>query len=170
MDEELRRDSFVRELIKREGMESAFGVASRSDLRFEWGFAPIDYDPDVGFHERAFRWVGQRGVLRVRSHGDKPMFLSAYGWTNPKVLHTKPVVSLVVDGQFLASGIADATGLYWVGGIVPREMVRGADWLTVDLDFSSVAFHWAEPPELKVAHVLSVTWEEFKPHADAGAP
>jgi hypothetical protein len=162
-DEELRRDAFARDLLVREGMKDAYGVSSRFDVRFEQGFSPIEYDPPAQFRAKAFRWIGQRGVVRVRSHGDRPMNLGAYGWIDPTVVRSRPVASLSIDGQFVASTVVDERGLFWVGSGIPAQMVRRADWLTVDINLSSVGFHWDDPPKLQVANLLLFRWEELEP-------
>src|SRR5579883_360641 len=75
LPEEQRRDAFVKEIVAREGTQAAYGVSSRPDLRFDWGFSVIEYDaaatararglsvdkpdehPKVAIRSRAFRWV-----------------------------------------------------------------------------------------------------------------
>jgi hypothetical protein len=160
-DEEVRRDAFARDLMHREGMDAVYGVSSRSDVRFEQGFSGIVFDPPNDYHGKPFRWIGQRGVVRVESHGDKAMNLGAYGWVNPRVVLTRPVVSLSIDGQFVAQAVVDEKGLFWVGSAIPAPMVAKADWLTVDINLSAVAFHWADAPDLQVANILFFRWEEL---------
>jgi hypothetical protein len=160
-DEEVRRDAFVRDLMHREGMDAIYGVSSRADVRFEQGFSGIVFDPPSDYRGKPFRWIGQRGVVRVASHGDKTMNLGAYGWVDPKVLLTRPVVSMSIDGQFVSQAVVDEKGLFWVGSAIPAPIVAKADWLTVDINLSSIAFHWADTQDLHVANILFFRWEEL---------
>jgi len=165
-DEEHRRETSMLELRAREGLQAPLKIASSRDVRFEWGFSGIEYDPKDDYRSpRAFRWAGQRGALRVQRHGDKPMKLTIVGWVNARVLRTKPTVSAYLDGQYLSSMVVEEIndegfGGFQVGGTVQPDMFQHRDWAMVDLDLSSVAFHWSDPPTLKVAMVSSVEWQE----------
>ena len=173
-EEQVRRDAFVESLIAREHTGAAHGVSSRPDVRFEWGFSVIEYDattpgepkkpsdddPPKLIRSRAYRWMGQHAVIRVKSHGDKPMHLKLTGWVSPHLLRTMPTVTLYVDGQYLAYTVPVSWGGYGIEVVVPREMLAGADWVTLDLQLSSIGWHWAEPPGLQVALVDDVEWSE----------
>jgi len=166
-EEEHRQFQFVLDLRAREGIQAPLGVVSSPGIRFDWGFSPVEYDPKEDYRStRALRWIGQRAAIRVQRHGDKPMKLGIWGWVNSRVLRTKPAVSAYFDGQLLSSMVVeevkdDGFGDFEVGGAVTPDMFQGSQWAIVELDLSSVGFHWAEPPKLQVAFVSSVAWMEL---------
>lgn len=158
-DEDVRREAYVRDLVAREGIKESFGVTSSPEVHYEWGFSRIEYDPEYKFRSHAFRWFGQRAVIRLKSHGDKPMHLLITGWVDHEALRTKPTISLYLDGQFLSSATVENGG-FGIGGTIPREMLRKADWVTLNIDMSSVGWHWLDAPGLRVALVSSLEWKE----------
>jgi hypothetical protein len=159
-EEVVRREAFVRQLTEREGLREAQGVSDSSDVHYEWGVSLVEYDPKDEYRAHAFRWLGQRAAIRLRSHGDRPMKMAVVGWVNQKVLRTTPTITTTVDGEPLSSVVADDKGFFVTGGIVKREQLKGADWVMLDIDLSSVSWHWADPPELRVAIILSFEWSE----------
>jgi len=141
------------------GADRTFHVASNPDVQFEDGFSGITYDPPEDFHNHAFRWVGQNGHVHLRTHGDKAMHLIASGWINEKVIRSRPVVSAYLDGFFLGTSIPDDEGHWMVDTVVPSKFLRRS-WVDLSIRTSAVAFHWAEPPELKVVVLYGFSWFE----------
>src|SRR5690242_11964115 len=71
-DEIQKRQALARALLADAGM-TGVAVSDRPDIRFEWGFSGIQYDPPFDLHGKPFRWLAQRSYIRLQSHGNRPM-------------------------------------------------------------------------------------------------
>ena len=158
--EERLRDDFVRELVEREGAIRSFRLTSSRNVIFEAGFSPIEYDPAGDYHNHAFRYIGQRSFIRLRSHGDRPMKLGVYGWIDTKVIRSKPSVNTYVDGRFISGMDVKDDGLFTIESVVGRDLLAGRSWVNLTLELSSVGWHWDDPPKLRVALIYSFAWIE----------
>lgn len=157
-----RREAFAYAHAVDAGAARLWGVSSNSQVHFEEGFSLPMFDPEGDFRNHAFRYVGQRARARVRAH-DGPMRLVIHGWINEKVIRSKPVVSLYLRGTQVGSSGVVESGTFSVGGVVPPFVTEGEEWVDVDLVVSTVAFYWAEPPELRVALVTNLEWSPLSP-------
>jgi hypothetical protein len=154
------RDTFARAAVIDAGGGRALQVASRADVLFEDGFSIVSYDPPEDYHNAAFRWMGQRGHVRLHSHGDKPMHLAIRGWVNENVIRAKPVITVYLEGHRIWDTGAIENGAWGVDADVPPGMLRDSGWVDLIIGVSAVAFHWGEPPDLRVVVVNSLEWRE----------
>jgi len=156
-----RREAYAHAIAVDAGQGSAWSVSSRSEILFEEGFSGVQYDPPDDFRAHGFRWTGQRARVRLKSHGDRPMHLLLYGWVNLKVTRTHPTLAVYVDGQLVGGAPpVDDSGLWGIDTIVPASMLRDAKWVDLTLVVSAVAWHWAEPPDLRVVVLNGLFWDE----------
>jgi hypothetical protein len=137
-----------------------YHLAGSPDVRFDWGFSDIQYDPPGSFKNHPFRWF-TRGSLRLRSHGAKPMHLVLFGWVDQKTTRTKPVVSVFVKGTFFTSALPDKDGVFLVDTVIAPATLAGEDWVSLTLELSSVGFHYMDLPDLRVAVLNALTWAEL---------
>lgn len=160
-EEVARRDAYAHALAVDAGIESSWRVSSRTEILFQEGFSLIEHDPPGDFRNNGFRWMGPRGRIRVKSHGDRPMRLRLHGWAHEKEIKARPVISVYVDGRLVAdTGAVPEDGLWGIDVVVPAELLRDRDWVDVSIRASAVAYHWAEPPDLRVIVLGGVFWEE----------
>lgn len=155
-----RREALAHELIVDAGASRAWAVSSKSDVRFEEGFDVIAYDPPFQFSGHAFRWMGQNAHVRLKSHGGHAMRLQVHGWTDPNVIKSRPVVSAYIDGRLFGTALALEDGLWGIDFVVPADMLQSS-WVDLKITISTIAFHWADPPDLKVAMLNGLTWSEI---------
>jgi hypothetical protein len=154
------REAFARAAAIDGGIGNALNVTSRADVLFEDGFSIVSYDPPDDYRAHAFRYMGQRGHVRVHSHGDKNMHFALRGWINEKVIRAKPVVTAYLGGLRIADTGAVEDGVWGLDVKVPAELLRDVDWVDVIVTVSAVAFHWGDPPELRVVVINSLEWWE----------
>jgi hypothetical protein len=155
-----RREAFAHALALDAGENTAWGVSSRSDVRFGDGLSFVQYDPPHDFRGRAFRFMGQRATIRLAPRDDRPMRLFVYGWLDTKALRTRPVVSAFIDGRLVATiGPVEPEGHWMIDTVISSDVLGGKRWVNLVLVLSSVAFHWDEPPVLKVAVLTGLEWE-----------
>jgi hypothetical protein len=160
-NEIVRRQEFARAIMLDAGAGSALAVGSSNELHFEEGFSTVQLDPPEDFRNHAFRYMAQKGRVRIHAHGDKPMHLKVGGWVNEKVLKTKPRVSVTIAGQAVGgTSVLDDTGVFKVDTVVPGAVLHEREWVDLEIDLSAVAFHWGEPPDLKVALIFELAWYE----------
>jgi hypothetical protein len=189
-DETRARERYVLELAVREGLVDAWSLASRSDLQFEDGFAPVELvDPlarAAWWDERArtystgraqpVRWMGARGHLRVRGKGDHR--LEIRGWADVTGLRTRPVVSASIDGMEFHSTLVDDAGYFLIDATIPGSRLTG--WSDIYLTMSSIDNQFQDPSgklsttRLTVVRVERVTWaavdSSARPTSLPGAP
>ncbi len=159
--ETLAREAYAHAVAVDAGAGRMLPVASRTDVLFEEGFSNLSYDPPQDFRNSGFRWMGQRGHIRVRSHGDRPMRLKTFGWLHEKVIRAKGVVTIYVDGIRIADTGAVEKETWVLETVIPTDLLRGKEWLDVIITASAVSFHWAEPPALAVVALNSFEWTEI---------
>lgn len=163
--EALARERYAATMFEDIDAGRAWGVSSKADVQFDEGFStvmfdPPNQDPRPAFYNHAFRWIGQHAHARLRVHEQKKMKITVGGWTNEFVLRTHPVVELFIDGFFLAaSGVLGTNGLYYIEQEVPEWMLR-REWVDLVIKTNSVAFHWADPPNLQSVLVYRLGWSE----------
>ncbi|HEX3757854.1 MAG TPA: hypothetical protein VHW23_04070 [Kofleriaceae bacterium] len=165
-----RRTAWTRELAEREQLRDAWSLATRADLRFEDGFGVLRFvddsvdDPrwyEVSHsHEPPKRGtpilpMHRRGHLRVRGTTDMRLALRAAISFN--VVYTHPRLDVSLDGELVASAVADAAGHYAIEAVVPRDRLAGG-WHDVYLVFSTVGAPDRDPGDLRVARLESVEW------------
>lgn len=158
--EELEREAYARKLVEREKVQNSFRLASSYDVRFETGFSGIGYDPVEDMQAKAFRWIGQHSFVRLRPHGAKDMKLAIYGWIDVKTIHTKPAVTAYIDGQIIADMVVGDDGGFALVGTAPGDLLAGKTWVVLEIDVSSVGWHWFDPPALMVANINYFDWSE----------
>lgn len=156
-----RREELKKRILAEEDASRAGGVSSRPDVVFEDGFSKIMYDPPDNYRNHAFRWMGGNAHARLKSHGDKRMKIRTVGWINEPVLKTRPVLTFNINGRPLGQVDPIDKSFFYFEGEVPPQMFDGREWADLNIVVSSVAFHWADPPNLAVALVFRFDWEEM---------
>jgi hypothetical protein len=165
-----RRTAWTRELAEREHLRDAWSLATRADLRFEDGFGvlrfvddsvddPRWYEVSHG-HEPPKRGtpilpMRRRCHLRVRGTTDMRLALRAAISFN--VVYTHPRLDVSLDGELVASAVADAAGRYAIDATVPRDRLADG-WHDLYLVFSTVGAPDRDPGDLRVARLESVEW------------
>jgi hypothetical protein len=160
--ENAARENHGRAVAIDAGAARALGVASRSDVIFDEGFGNVQYDPPDDYRNHAFRWMGQRGHIRLKSHGDRAMKLKVAGWLHEKVIRSKPVVTMFIDGsRIYDTGAVEENGLWGAELVVGAGALRGSRWVDLVMTVSAVAYHWSDAPALMVVVVSNVEWSEL---------
>jgi hypothetical protein len=165
-----RRAAWTRELAEREQLRDAWSLATRADLRFEDGFGVLRFVDDSVDDPRWYEVSHgheppQRGTpilpmhrrchLRVRGTTDMRLALRAAISFN--VVYTHPRLDVSLDGELVASAVADAAGRYAIEATVPRDRLADG-WHDVYLVFSTVGAPDRDPGDLRVARLESVEW------------
>jgi hypothetical protein len=158
-EEVSRREAYAKDTMTDAGAARAVGVSSTSEIQFDDGFGILSYDPPDEFRNHAFRWMGQNAHVRLKSHGAHRMKLLVVGWVHHKVIRTKPVINLFIDGQWVATSNVIQEGHYWIEVVVPPSLIH-RPWVDLTIRTNAVGFHWGDPPELKVALVYRFGWTE----------
>lgn len=182
-DEVKRRDEFARAVARDAGARGV-ELANAPDIRFEAGFSDIVFDEDLeqrcwpslpelqcarrwqfmGYRKNPFRWLGPHALLRLRSHGARPMRFSAHGWVDQQAIYTTPYVAVYVDGRPMATAdVIAADGSFSVSAEVDAAALAKHDWVVLTLDLSSVGWHWLDVRDLRIAVVDRVEWTEAAP-------
>ena len=167
-----RRAAFVRDLAEREGLHDAWSLNTRSDVLFEDGFTglvfldgsaddPTWYDalhpaPSAPTRGTAARWLYRRAHLRVRGRVDMQLVL--HGKVNLGVAYTRPRLDVMLDGELLATVIADEGGEFRIDTTVSAAQLTG-DWHDLYLVFDSIAEPAKDVRELRAARLESMEWE-----------
>lgn len=154
-----QREAFSEALIVDAGAQRARLLSSRSDVLFEEGLSTLEYDPPFQIRKHAMRWMGQRSHVRLKRHGDRPMRLFMHGWVDLNAIKTRPLISAYIDGRLFSTVTVPEDGLWGMDFVVPPEALR-TTWVDLQITIGSVAFHWADPPELKVALLNGLSWTE----------
>ncbi|HEX3480057.1 MAG TPA: hypothetical protein VHT91_33795 [Kofleriaceae bacterium] len=165
-----RRAAWTRELADREQLRDAWSLATRADLRFEDGFGQLRFVDDSVDDPRWYEVshghqppargtpilpMHHRNHLRVR--GTTEMRLALRAAISFNLVYTHPRLDVSLDGELLASAVADAGGRYAIEATVPRDRLTGG-WHDVYLEFSTVGAPDRDPGDLRVARLLSVEW------------
>jgi hypothetical protein len=154
-----RREAFAHALLVDAGAE-ALRVSSTDDIRFEEGFTVIHLQPFERHDGHAFRWMGKKGHIRLRTQGDAPMRLHFVGWVNENIVHTKTRAMIYIDAQYVEqTDLADDKGFFFKYLTVEPKWFHGREWIDLTLELSSVGYHWLEPPELQVVHIFDFGWK-----------
>jgi hypothetical protein len=170
-DEPTRRTAWTRELAAREGLRDAWSLTSRADLRFEHGFGELRYidasiadpkwyelsrpAPEPVTRGTAVLPIQRRGHLRVRGTTAMRLVVRAEIALNAVLTHPRLDVSL--DGELVASAVADPAGRYAIDVTVPRDRL-GAGWSDLYLVFSSLAEPDRNLRDVRIARLLAVEW------------
>lgn len=154
-----QREALAEALVVDAGAQRARLLSSRSDVVFEEGLSALEYDPPFQFRKHAMRWMGQRSLVRLKRHGDRPMRLFMHGWADLDAIKTRPLITASIDGRLLETVRVPEDGLWAMDLVVPPEALR-ATWVDLQITVGSVAFHWSDPPELKVALLNGLSWTE----------
>lgn len=166
-DEKLEEEVKTREAYGRATVYAAdagrmLNVASTSKVIFAEDFSQILYDPPDTFRAHAFRWMGKQGHVRLRNEG-KPMKLVARGWIHEKMIKTWPVIDAYIDGAYVATSNAVEREHWNIETIVKPDLMQGREWVDLTLACNAIAFHWGEPPVLKVVVLYELSWTEAAP-------
>lgn len=167
--ESARREAWVTELAKREGLEREWALTSRSNLIFADGISGLmfdDVDRDVKWYELVsrssepvrgvpVRWLHNRGHIRVTGTSD--MRLVMRGRVNVNAIFTLPRLDVSLDGELLASIALSPTGEFTVDVVVPRARLRG--WADLYLVFNTIGTPERDVRNLRIARLDHVSWE-----------
>ncbi|HWU89347.1 MAG TPA: hypothetical protein VN253_18930 [Kofleriaceae bacterium] len=178
-----RRGAWVRELADREHLHDAWALSSRHDLLFADGIEGLEFvDPrlevarwfEVGpgrpappradadpaaavqvMRGRAIRALHGRAHLRVT--GDADMRLALRAQIALGKIYTRPRMDVSLDGELLASVLADERGGYTLDLVVPADRL-GDGWHDLYLVFSSIAEPEHDSRDPRVAVLEAVEW------------
>ncbi|MBL9019713.1 MAG: hypothetical protein JNL83_36315 [Myxococcales bacterium] len=166
-----RRDEWVRLLANREGLHDAWSLTTRGDLRFEDGVGPLAFvdgsidDPAwfeivrpkqlEAMRGTPIRALYRRAHLRVR--GERAMTLRLRAVVALNVTYTRPRLDISLDGELLASAVADERGRYDITLAVPAEKLAGG-WHDLYLVSSSIAEPDRDVRDLRVSRLELVEW------------
>lgn len=169
-DESARRGAWVRALADREGLHDAWSLSTRADLRFEDGAGPLRfvdgsvddpswYDvtharPEPSRRGQAIRPLARRVHLRIRGVSDMRLTLRAAIALHSVFSHPRLDVSL--DGELLATAVADDGGRYAIDVPIARSRLPGG-WHDLYLVFSSPEEPGRSAPDA-VARLESIEW------------
>jgi hypothetical protein len=161
-----RREAYAFALLKDGGSEGgsvpASKVGSNGDVEFVDGFSKVEFDPPDDWRSHAFRWMNQKGHVRLRTKEvNESMRLTVGGWFNKKVMDTKPDLKLYLDGQPIFPRVPERLddNPFTIEVDVDPTLFSGRDWVNLDLVVSTVGWHWLEYPDLHVMVILEVSWE-----------
>ena len=159
-EEATRRDRVARAFSADAGSLPSWNVSNTDEINYADGFSLIMHESG-GFRGGGFRWMGQRGVVRLKTHGARPMHLLTYGWVNVKVLQTTPTITAFLDGRPIGTSTPPPdTGLWGIDVVVPAVYLEGHDRVELTVVSSSVAWPWAEVPGITVIAFNNLSWTE----------
>lgn len=167
--EPTRREAWMAELAKREGLEREWALMSRRNLIFADGisgltFDDLDRDPrwyDVYYRAPEpvrgvpVRWLHKRGHIRLT--GTTDMHLVIRGRVNLNSIYTRPRLDVSLDGELLASLVIAADGTFTVDVVVPKAQLAG--WADLYLVFNTIGTPERDVRDLRIARLDHVTWE-----------
>jgi hypothetical protein len=182
-DEPTRRGAAVRELAAREGLLDAWSLTSRSDLVFDDGIGRLEFvdprlpharwfevgpgrtappgpDADPEAARQAMRGKPIRALYRrvhLRVRGDTDMQLAIRASIALAKIYTRPRMDVSLDGELLASVIADDRGGYALDVRIARDRLADG-WADLYLVFNSIAEPEQDSRELRVGVLESVEW------------
>lgn len=169
-DEPSRRGAWVAELADREGLRDAWSLTTRAEVRFEDGFGSLRFvdgaidDPSwfdaIRPREPAKRGdailpMFRRAHMRVRGDGDRRLILR--GAIALASVYTRPRLDVSLDGELLASAVADDSGRYAIDVVVPAERLSGG-WQDLYLVFSTIAEPDKDVRDLRIARLTAFEW------------
>jgi hypothetical protein len=181
--EPVRRDAWVRELAEREDLLDVWTLTSRHDLIFADGIDDVEFvDPrfeiarwfEVGpkraappraaadpaaalqaMRGRPLRALHRRAHLRVT--GETDMRLALRAWVALGKIYTRPRLDVALDGELLASVIADEHGSYHLDLQIPAARLAGG-WHDIYLVFNSISEPGHDDRDPRAAVLETVTW------------
>jgi hypothetical protein len=177
--ESAARDAFIRRLAEKEGMQDAWSLITRNDVRFEDGFSvlvferPNDFNLEwysvcegcVPVRGTGIKWMNRRAHLRLR--GTTDMRLELEGRVAVDTVFTRPRVGVTVDGTVLDSVVVAPDGRFRFSGVVPASALDG--WVDAYITISSVSEPWREPGDLRAAALEHLRWEPVAGSTAAGS-
>lgn len=160
------RERFVRELAVREGLETAWRLGNRSDLRFEDDLSVIQcvaHDGTVVFGDRGercksgqaapARWMGATARLRVRGTGAMRLWL--HGWVDRTRVLAEPDLTVTFAGAVAYTGGLAADGSFEA----TLDVQPSGGWQDVYVILSSVGEPMRDPTRMAAARLDDVRWE-----------
>lgn len=124
LEEAALRQAAARAFAADAGSSENWNVSNTDEINFADGFTAIQHDGKLGFRDRGFRWMGQRGTVRLKTHRGRAMRLFIYGWANVKVLQTRPVLTAYMDGRMIGTSPATEEGHWGSTRCSPRTFSR----------------------------------------------
>jgi len=171
-DEPSQRGAWARELADREGMHDAWSLSTRADVRFEDGLGAMRYidatgedalwseagsRPAVGKRTTPVLPMSRRAHLRVRGTTGRDMRLVLRAASALDAIDARPRLDVSLDGELVASGVADATGRYAITATVARHQLTPG-WHDLYLTFATTAEPDREVRDPRIAGLESVEW------------
>lgn len=168
-DEPTRRAAFVHDLAQREGLLATWSLTSRADLRFLDGVAPLQFvnrpsgddgDEPVAGADSSMRGTPTRSLYRrahLRVRGSTNMHLVLRAAVDLETTFTRPRLDVSLDGELVASAVADDKGRYVIDVVVPRERLADG-WHDLYLVFGSIVEPSRAVRELRSSRLESVEW------------
>ena len=169
-DEPARRAAWARELADREGLHDAWSLSTRSDVRFEDGLSALRYidaalddarwsaaRPEPGKRTTPVLPMTRRAHLRVRGTTGRDMRLVLRAAIALDAIYSHPRLDVSLDGELVASGVADATGRYAITATVARDQLAPG-WHDLYLTFATTADPDREVSDPRIARLESVEW------------
>lgn len=166
-DEAGRRDRWIQQLARTQGMPELWSLTNRSNVRFDDGIAAVSFvDPAAERQHWAetrvlppehpvrgvpSRWVQRRAHLRIRGDGR----LAIRGIANLGALSTHPRVVASLDGEPIAEAVAGDDGRFALEAVVRA----GDEWHDVYLEFSSIGEPERDLRDLRMARLEAVEWD-----------
>ena len=170
--ETARRAAYVRDVADRAELHDAWSLNNRANILFDDGFTGLVFldastdDPTwysvlnptapPATRGTAARWMYRRSHLRVRGAADMRLALS--GKVNLGVAYTRPRLDVILDGELLATVVADTGGRFDVDAVITAAQLAGG-WHDVYLVFDSISEPSKDVRELRAARLESVEWE-----------
>ena len=150
-DAELR-ERYLRKTIADHDAGVRWSLYDNIDVTFDDGWHNVEYVKA----DRFARSMGERATVRLKAHGDRAMRLVLDGAPGLEGNRGPIWLTVTVDGQQVA--YVALYGPYRLEIVVPRELLRSADWVNVALATSYSS--WA-PGGRQVGYTLnSLSWTE----------
>ncbi len=165
-EEVARREAFSKAVLIDAGALEASKVRATDEIQYIDGFSIVMFEPREDPKAHAFRYMGQKGHVRLKTHGNQTMRLKLVGWVDQKAIHVKPRVSLYFEGfpveAIFPTGKVDENQFYYLEADVDPKLFRGKEWVDLDIVWNAAAYHWIDPPELRVIVLSELSWEPKK--------
>jgi hypothetical protein len=161
-----RMDRFIRRHSEQELGNNAWQLAHRSNVVFRGdglGPGPVILpalsraepmglcDMVSALGDPPYRWLKDRTRVRVLGTGAESVRIKL--WVQLAYLHTKPVVTLSLDGQTLAEAVPDEGGMVTLEAPAPCT-----GWCDLYILFNSTFDWWAESETSGLARLLELDW------------
>ena len=160
------RERFVRDMAAREGLEAAWQLGDRSDVRFEDDLSTIQCvapDGTVVFGDRGercksggaapARWMGATARLRVRGTGAMRLWL--HGRVDRTRVLAAPDLTVTFAGAVAYNGALAADGSFEV----TLDVHPSGAWQDVYVILSSVGEPMRDPTRMAAARLDGLRWE-----------